>query len=252
MTDVLAVIPARYGSTRFPGKPLAAICGKPLIQHVWEAAIRCRVLSRVVIATDDERICEVAHAFGAECVMTGECASGTDRVAEVARRSAESLVLNIQGDEPLLQPEWLEALVEPLRSNPSIPMSTLRTSIRNPYELDDPNVVKVVCRPDSTALYFSRARIPHQHKGSCETYKHVGLYGYRREFLLHLAALPPSPLELIESLEQLRALETGATIAVPIHEIDGIAVDRPEDVARVEAVMTAGANPHSRKEGSPW
>ena len=116
MTDVLAVIPARYGSTRFPGKPLAAICGKPLIQHVWEAAIRCRVLSRVVIATDDERICEVAHAFGAECVMTGECASGTDRVAEVARRSAESLVLNIQGDEPLLQPEWLEALVEPLRS----------------------------------------------------------------------------------------------------------------------------------------
>jgi len=149
----------------------------------------------------------------------------------------ESIVLNIQGDEPLLRAEWLDHLVQPLLDDPAVDMSTLRTPIADPRELADPNVVKVVCREDSTALYFSRSRIPFPRHGDAPAFKHVGLYGYRRRYLLRLAGLPASALERAESLEQLRALEAGALIAVPCCDIETIAVDRPQDIARVEAVL---------------
>ncbi|MEW6369211.1 MAG: 3-deoxy-manno-octulosonate cytidylyltransferase [Acidobacteriota bacterium] len=235
--DVLAVIPARYASTRFPGKPLAVICGKPMIEHVWKAATMCRSVSKVVVATDDARIRDAAFAFGAECVLTGPCETGTDRVVWVASEHHHPLVLNIQGDEPLLQPEWLDALIAPLRSRPTIQMSTLRAPIRDPREMDDPNVVKVVVRRDSTALYFSRARIPYPRERESLGFKHVGLYGYRRGFLLGYSGLPYSPLEDAEKLEQLRALEAGVMIAAPLCDIESVSVDRPEDIPRVELIM---------------
>ncbi len=237
--DVLAVIPARYASTRFPGKPLALICGQPMIQHVWKAATMCRSISKVVVATDDERIRDAARAFGADCVVTGPCETGTDRVVWVASEHHHPLVLNIQGDEPLLQPEWLDALIEPLRTKPAIQMSTLRAPIREPHEMDDPNVVKVVVRHDSTALYFSRSCIPYPRDGKSLGFKHVGLYGYRRDFLLGYSGLPFSSLEEAEKLEQLRALEAGVLIAVRLWDIESVSVDRPEDIARVESIMRA-------------
>lgn len=208
-----------------------------MIQWVWEAARRCRMVERVVIATDDARVCECAHGFGAECLMTGECASGTDRVAQVAGACEYSVILNIQGDEPLLDPAWVEALVAPFERDPAVEMTTLRTLIRDSSEADDPNVVKVVVRQDESALYFSRSCIPHPRQAGGLVFKHVGLYGYRREFLLRFASMPPSPLEVAESLEQLRALEAGARIAVPALEILSVAVDRPEDIGRVESFL---------------
>lgn len=238
MGDVLAVIPARFASTRFPGKPLASIAGKPLVQHVWEAARECASIGRLVVATDDERIRACVEGFGAECMMTGECESGTDRVAAVSRSFDHPVVLNVQGDEPLLRVEWLEALIAPLQQADAPEMTTLRTEITDAAELDDPNVVKVVVRHDQSALYFSRSRIPHPRATAVPSFKHIGLYGYRRDFLLRFAALPPSKLEAAESLEQLRALEAGARIMVPALRIDSIAVDRPADVGRVESFLS--------------
>lgn len=211
-----------------------------MVQWVWEAAVRCARVDRVVVATDERRIWECARSFGADCVMTGECASGTDRVAEVVRSTSHPIVLNIQGDEPLLDPLWLDALIEPFGRDPSIEMTTLRAPIRDARELDDPNVVKVVVRPDSTALYFSRSRIPYPRERGAGAHKHIGLYGYRRDFLLRLAALKPSEIERVEALEQLRALEAGALIAVTEMDITSIAVDCPEDVSRIEAVLQSG------------
>ena len=246
----LAVIPARYGAQRFPGKPLARIAGKPLVQHVYERAARARRLDAVVVATDDTRILEAVESFGGTAVLTSpDCATGTDRVAEVARARAYDLVVNLQGDEPLMRPEMIDQLVEGLAGDSSCPMATLARKIESTEVLENPNVVKVVMDRHGRALYFSRHPIPYvrdaARDGAAERlraatfYKHLGIYAYRREFLLEFVSWPQTALEKAEKLEQLRALENGATIKVLITPHDSIGVDRPEDVALVEEILKA-------------
>jgi len=249
----VGVIPARYGSTRFPGKALAALNGSPLIRHPYEQAKRSRRLERVLIATDDARIAEAASGFGAEAVMTSPShRSGTERIAEVARGLDASVLVNIQADEPLIRPEQIDQVVEHLAAHPAVPMATLMTALTRPGEREDPNVVKVVVDQDGYALYFSRAPIPcsraqsapspkHQEAGPLEQGKHIGVYGYQRDFLLRFASLSPTPLEQAEQLEQLRALEHGYKIAVLSTPFETIGVDTPEDLRRVEELLAAGA-----------
>ncbi|MCC7175657.1 MAG: 3-deoxy-manno-octulosonate cytidylyltransferase [Bryobacterales bacterium] len=240
--EILGVIPARYASSRFPGKPLAPIAGKPMLQHVWERAARSRTLSRLVIATDDERILEAAGRFGAPARMTGSGhRSGSDRCAEVAAGDpAAALVVNIQGDEPLLDPATIDAAVNGLLQSHETPMSTLKKRIDGPGELEDPNVVKVVTDRSGHALYFSRSMIPYARSGGTVHYKHIGLYAFRREFLLAYSCLPAGPLEEAEKLEQLRALENGFKIRVIETASESVGVDTPEDLERVRAWMEAG------------
>ena len=236
MAEVVIIIPARYASTRFPGKALAELWGKPLIQHVYERAREAGCTSRVIVATDDERIAAAAEGFGAEVAMTApEHESGTDRVAEVARGIEGDLVVNVQGDEPLIQPASIDAAVGPLAADPAIPMGTLCCPIDNIGELANPNVVKVVVDREGFALYFSRLPIPFVRDGGAEArrYRHIGLYVYRREFLLELAGLGPTPLEQAEKLEQLRALEHGHQIKVTAVESAWPGVDTPEDLERL-------------------
>jgi 3-deoxy-manno-octulosonate cytidylyltransferase (CMP-KDO synthetase) len=239
---VVGLIPARYASKRFPGKALAALGGKPLIQHVVERAGQTRSLSEVVVATDDLRIAEAVRGFGGKVQMTAAThPSGTDRIAEVARDLACDLVVNIQGDEPLIAPAEIDAAVAPLLADPSIPMGTLACPL--PLEqAADPNAVKVVVGAHGFALYFSRAPIPYLrdgHGGGASPYLlHIGLYVYRREVLLRLASLPPTPLEERERLEQLRALEHGIPIRVVMTDHASIGVDTPEDLERVRRMMT--------------
>jgi 3-deoxy-manno-octulosonate cytidylyltransferase (CMP-KDO synthetase) len=237
---ILGVIPARYASSRFPGKALALLAGRPLIQHVYERAARARYVSRLVIATDDERIAAAARAFGAPVRMTRpDHASGTDRVAEVASADPCELVVNIQGDEPLIDPDAIDAAVLGLLEAPEIPMGTLKKLIEDPAELTNPNVVKVVTDRFGNAIYFSRSRIPYVRPGAEEApcYKHIGLYVYRRDFLLKYPELPVGPLERAEKLEQLRALENGYRIRVVETEYESRGVDTPEDLAAVERLM---------------
>ena len=237
-----AVIPARYGSTRFPGKPLALIAGKPMIQHVYERATRCRLLDRVVVATDSARIADVVDGFGGEVCMTdGDIATGTDRVAVAARDMAAELIVNVQGDEPLLPPEAITAAVTPLLHDPALVMGTLMTPITDPADIASPYVVKVVTDTAGRALYFSRSPIPYL-RAKVETsgyYRHIGLYVYRRSFLQVFAALAPTPLERQEQLEQLRALEHGHAIMVTQTAYQPLGVDIPADIARVERQLTA-------------
>ncbi len=238
--EILGVIPARYASSRFPGKPLVPIAGKPMLQHVWERAARARSIGRLVVATDDERILAAARAFGAEARLTRpDHASGTDRVAEVAAAETAEWIVNIQGDEPLIDPAAIEQAVEGLRQAPEAGMGTLRKRIGEPGELADPNVVKVVCDGRGRALYFSRSRIPFPREGAAAAYKHVGLYVYRREFLLQYPGLPVGPLERAEKLEQLRALENGFRIQVAETAYDSLGVDTPADLERVRARIEA-------------
>jgi len=239
---VLGLIPARYASTRFPGKPLHPIAGKPLIEHVVERCKLARSLSEVVVATDDARIRDVAVKFCRVEMTRPDHPSGSDRIAEVAARCDCEAVVNIQGDEPLIEPRVIDAVAAALADNE---MSTAATVIGDPAEYDNPNVVKVVVNSAGRALYFSRRTIPYLRDAASRSaaeqlaafpfLKHLGIYGYRRETLLRLVNYPVSPLEAAEKLEQLRALENGIAIAVVRVNYDSAGVDTPEDVARVEA-----------------
>ena len=240
--DTLGVIPARYGAQRFPGKPLALIAGKSLVQRVYEQAAKAKRLDKVVVATEDTRILEAVEAFGGDAMLTSpECATGTDRVAEVARQYDCKLVLNIQGDEPLMRPEMIDQLVEGMQAETGCVMGTLARKINAPDQLTNPNVVKVVVGRTGNALYFSRSQIPFVRDAGDVTifYKHLGIYAYRREFLMTFVELPVAVLEKAEKLEQLRALENGHGIRVWITAHDSIGVDRPEDVLLVEEILRA-------------
>jgi 3-deoxy-manno-octulosonate cytidylyltransferase (CMP-KDO synthetase) len=239
MSKIVGIIPARWGSTRFPGKALHGIAGKPLIRHVWERCLEADCLDQVVIATDDMRIAEVGFNFGAEVAVTAaDHPSGTDRVAEVARKLKKaSIILNIQGDEPLVDPALLRRLARKLQDNPNIPMITAATPI-SPEELLSENNVKVVMDRRGDALYFSRSAIPFR-RGTNEipSYKHLGIYGYRRKALLEFVRMSPGSLEQAEQLEQLRALENGLKIRVVVSETGSIGVDTPEDATEVERLI---------------
>ena len=233
---VVVVIPSRYGATRLPGKPLAVIGGKPMIWHVWDKAMRAKTPTKVVVATDDERIASVVRGFGGIAVMTSpDCASGTDRVAEAARGMEEEIFINLQGDEPLMDPSVIDAVAAPLLSDPDVLMSTAALPEDNPVEFTRPSVVKVVTDDKGDALYFSRAPIPHYRDTGTGPYrKHLGIYGYRRDFLFRVARLLPSRLEEAERLEQLRVLQAGYRIRVVDVTYDSVGVDTPEDLKAVE------------------
>ena len=235
----MGAIPARYGSTRLPGKPLLPIAGRPMIEHVYTRVAQARGLDRVVVLTDDERIARAVEAFGGEWEMTpADCASGTDRIAWAARHWNAAAVINIQGDEPLIDPEEVSRIAEHLAANPEDPVVTLATPAA-PEEMANPNAVKVVLARDGSALYFSRSAIPYPRgDGGAAPLKHVGIYGYQRDALLRLAGLAPAPLERSESLEQLRALENGIPIRVLIVDRASIGVDTAEDLERVEKILT--------------
>ncbi|MGE5757058.1 MAG: 3-deoxy-manno-octulosonate cytidylyltransferase [Planctomycetaceae bacterium] len=239
---IVAVIPARFGSTRLPGKPLLSDTGRPLIQHVVESARRAKALDRVLVATDDERIADAVAGFGGEFVMTrADHPTGTDRVAEVAAGLAEArIIVNLQGDEPEISGAALDRVVALLDDDPEAPMATLATPIRSEAVYRDPSCVKVVLSRSGRALYFSRSPIPHYRDALPNpartepplAYLHLGLYAYRRDFLLGLASLPPSPLESAERLEQLRVLQAGYPIAVGLVDEPSIGIDTPDDYRR--------------------
>ena len=239
---ILGVIPARFSSTRFPGKVLVPIAGRPMLQHVWERASRSVYITSVVIATDDERVRESAAGFGARVRMTrADHPSGTDRVAEVARDDDAEIVVNIQGDEPLIDPAAIDAAVRPLIEDPDLVMSTLGKRIEDAREVGDPNVVKVVAGRNGDAICFSRCAIPFDRDktGCVPHFKHIGLYAYRRDFLLAYPGLPVGPLETAERLEQLRALENGYRIRVVETGYDSLGVDTPGDLERVLRLLDA-------------
>jgi 3-deoxy-manno-octulosonate cytidylyltransferase (CMP-KDO synthetase) len=235
-TSVLAIIPARYHSTRLPGKALADIAGRPMIEHVYRRACAASSVDAVMIATDDGRIAEAAAAFGAVAVMTQPThQSGTDRLAEIAASVPCDLIVNVQGDEPFLEPAVIDAVVEPMRRESSIQIGTAARRVRDEREWADPNTVKVVTDRRGYAMYFSRAPIPHrrEHAALDEARVHVGLYVYRRETLLRLAGLAPGRFERLESLEQLRALEHGIGIYVVDTDYVSAEVNTPEDLERI-------------------
>lgn len=241
---IVGIVPARYASTRFPGKPLALIAGKPLIQRVVERCQLATALSEVIVATDDARIQEAASRFCRVEMTRSDHPSGSDRIAEVASRLACDAVVNIQGDEPLIDPGVVNAVAEATVNNS---MSTAATAIRAAEEYENPNVVKVVVNAAGRALYFSRRTIPYLREAAMRSaseqmaafpfLKHLGIYGYRRETLLKLVGYPVSSLENAEKLEQLRALEHGIEIAVVKVDYDSVGVDVPADVARVERIL---------------
>jgi 3-deoxy-manno-octulosonate cytidylyltransferase (CMP-KDO synthetase) len=231
---IVGIVPARYASVRFPGKPLALLAGKPMLLHVVEACQAARKLSRVAVATDDERIAAAVRGAGWEALLTSpRAASGTDRLAEAALSLPADIYVNIQGDEPLMSPQNIDRAVEALLASNERRIATLAIPMAA-AEAPDPNVVKAAVAKDGRALYFSRAPIPFPRAGAPAYRKHLGLYAYRAETLAELAALPPSPLEKTESLEQLRWLEAGYDIWVAEAWSDSIGVDTPEDLARVE------------------
>ena len=238
---VVAVLPARWGSTRFPGKALHPIAGRPLIQHVWERCQRARRLAGIIVATDDMRIAEVAFAFGAEVALTSpRHKSGTDRVAEVARTlRGVSHVINVQGDEPMISPRLIDQLAGTLLDEPKVEMITAANRFAPGEDVTNPSAVKVVLDRDSNALYFSRLPIPHPRDGISLVphYRHQGIYGYSLPLLLKFVKWKPTRLEQTEQLEQLRALEHGVKIRVAITSRSSTGVDRPEDVALVERML---------------
>ncbi len=237
---VVGVIPARYASTRLPGKPLSQILGKPMIQRVYESASRSRRLEALIVATDDQRIVSVVEAFGGRAALTSkDHNTGTDRVAEVARGMQCQIVVNIQGDEPFVHPGMIDEIVEPLLSDASLPMCTSMHRILDPQDFANPNVVKAVVNLAGEALYFSRSLIPYPRKSEGHrVFEHIGLYAYRRDFLFEYAALPQTPLEKLESLEQLRVLEHGYRLKVveTRQPYVALSVDTPEDLERARAL----------------
>lgn len=238
--NAIGVIPARWQSTRFPGKVLADIAGKPMIRHVWERCQRCRRLDDLWIACDDRRVFDAARAFGAKAVMTSpDHPSGSDRIAEAVRDLDAAIVVNIQGDEPLIDPQMIDGLVDALEADPASPVATVITGIVHHKDLNDPNVVKVVVDANGNALYFSRSLIPFNRNAALPEgvryFKHLGLYAYRKEFLLKYTRWPKSRLEQAEQLEQLRVLEAGHKIKTIETTTETIAVDTPEDLKRLAA-----------------
>ena len=248
---VVAIIPARYESTRLPGKALAEIKGKPMIQHVYEGAARAKSVARVVVATDDRRIQSAVEAFGGEVAWTKTThQSGTDRIAEVAESLTDPIIVNVQGDVPFVEGAMIDACIEPLQAEPELPMATVKTRITDDDTLRNPNVVKVVCNREGNALYFSRSVLPWAPDGRIDfslTFKHIGLYAYRRDFLLTFARLAPTPLERAERLEQLRALEWGFCIRVTEVPTASIEVDTPADLERARAFAGARAGDGARR-----
>lgn len=239
---ILGVIPARFASSRFPGKVLATIAGKPMLQHVWERAKMARYLYDTVVATDDHRIADTVRSFGGRVRMTSsQHLSGTDRLAEVAGVEAAELYVNIQGDEPLIDPGAIDAAVLSTLEDDDVAMGTLKKQITDPSDISNPNVVKVVTNLADDAIYFSRSPIPYERDdagASLLYYKHIGLYVYRRNFLLSYPDLKMGPLEGAERLEQLRALENGFRIRVVSTEYESLGVDTPADLTRVNQLFT--------------
>ena len=256
---VVAIIPARYGSTRLPGKPLALIGGKPMIQHVYESASRARCLDRVLVATDDRRIQEAVRDFGGEAIITSrDHASGTDRLAEVTRKIKADWIVNVQGDLPFIEDDTIARAVRPLRRDLSIPMGTVCTEIDHEEEWRNPNIVKVVRHRQKFALYFSRATIPFPRnevppangrklRKKIWGHRHLGIYVYRRDFLLRFSRLAPTRLEQAESLEQLRALVYGYRIFTEDVVERSVEVDTPEDLVKAEQYLKAKGN-HGRRQ----
>lgn len=244
--SAVAIIPARWASTRFPGKPLALLAGKPLVQHVWEKCLRAKKLSRVIVATDDMRIAEAAFNFGAEVSLTSpKHPTGSDRLAEVAAKlRGVARILNVQGDEPMIDPRLIDRLVAEMEKNPRAEMVTAATPLADTAAVANPNNVKVVTDRAGNALYFSRSPIPFVRDTNPksriqnpEFLHHLGIYGYRRTFLLKFVKWNPTPLEEAEKLEQLRALEMGARIRVVLTQHRSIGVDSPEDLAAAEKLL---------------
>ncbi|MBV8551351.1 MAG: 3-deoxy-manno-octulosonate cytidylyltransferase [Acidobacteriaceae bacterium] len=244
-TRILGVIPARFASSRFPGKALASLAGKPMVQHVWERAQHSRYLDELLVATDDDRIANAVRQFGGRVRMTrAEHPSGTDRLAEVASAEPATLYVNIQGDEPLIDPEAIDAAILSVHGDENVSMGTLKKQIVDPTDIVNPNVVKVVTNLLGDAIYFSRCSIPYERDGRSSLplyFKHIGLYVYRRDFLLHYPDLSVGPLEQAERLEQLRALENGYRIRVVETDYESLGVDTPEDLARVNDLFSAVA-----------
>ncbi len=240
--NVVVFIPSRYGSTRLEGKPLADICGKPMVQWVYESASKARLVDAVAVTTDDERIIDAVRGFGGKAVMTSSLhRSGTDRIAEAAASVDAPIVVNLQGDEPLMEPGMIDEAIRPMLDDPGLLISTLKTRMTEEEEYLNPNAVKVVTDRNGYALYFSRSPIPNIKGPFSEgvAYKHIGLYVYRREFLLRFPSIDSTPLEEAERLEQLRALENGVRIKVVETANNTIAVDTPDDLERVRAVIRA-------------
>lgn len=242
---IWAVIPARYAATRLPGKPLVNLAGKPMIQHVWERVSRAKKITKVVVATEDERIVAAVKAFGGEAVMTrSDHRTGTDRIAEVAVTTQADIYINVQGDEPLISPDAVDELAAAIVEDDSVQLATLAVVLQNPKDIMDPNIVKVVLDFNGDALYFSRAPIPWVRDTANAVHarhlKHLGLYAYRREALLDYQTLPPGDLERVEQLEQLRWLENGYKMRVAETEHDSVSVDVPDDVPRVEKLIIEG------------
>jgi len=240
---VIGIIPARYGSTRLEGKPLKDICGKPMIQMVVEAAQRAELLDQVYVATDDRRILSAVEQFGGQARLTSpEHNTGTDRVAEVAAGLEADIVVNVQGDEPLFNPAMIDEVVRPFLNEPDLPMSTLCVPILEEDKLNSPHVVKVVFDQNGYALYFSRSLIPYPRKKmDFPVYEHLGLYAYRKDFLMRYVQIPQTPLEKIESLEQLRVLESGYRLKVTAsaYPYEGLSVDTLEDLEKVRQIVRA-------------
>ena len=238
---VIGVIPARYGSSRFPGKIIATIAGKPMIRWVYEQADKSGLLDQLIVAVDDERVFNCVKEFGGKAIMTGsDHQSGTDRIAEVVEKMHECIVVNIQGDQPMFDPIMIDETVQPLLDDPQLKMSTLKIKIEE-EDYSNPDVVKVVVDENDNALYFSRSLIPYSRDNKeINVFEHVGLYVYRKDFLLEISKLPQSKLEKIEMLEQLRILEKGYKIKVietKSNKIAGISVDTPKDLAKVERLI---------------
>jgi 3-deoxy-manno-octulosonate cytidylyltransferase (CMP-KDO synthetase) len=241
-TRILGVIPARFASSRYPGKALATLAGKPMIEHVWERANMSRYLSDVLVATDDDRIANAVHKFGGQVRMTrADHPSGTDRLAEIASSEDAALYVNIQGDEPLIDPEAIDAAILSVHGDEAVDMGTLKKQIIDPTDIVNTNVVKVVTNLLGDAIYFSRCPIPYERDGRSGVpiyFKHIGLYVYRREFLLRYPDLTVGPLEEAERLEQLRVLENGYRIRVVETDYESLGVDTPEDLERVNQLFT--------------
>jgi 3-deoxy-manno-octulosonate cytidylyltransferase (CMP-KDO synthetase) len=234
------IIPARYAATRFPGKPLAKIAGKWMIQRVYEQALKAKFLQQIIIATDDERIFSAAQTFGADVRMTSpDHESGTERVAEVAKGVESPIIINIQGDEPLLQGSMIDDLIETLQDS-SIAMATLASRVKDLDRIHDPNIVKVVTDKNGSALYFSRSPLPS--RPSDHFLQHIGIYGYQKEFLLTFHTLPFSRLEATEGLEQLRVLESGHKIKIVTTSFTTLSVDNPQDIMAVEKLIQKDTN----------
>jgi 3-deoxy-manno-octulosonate cytidylyltransferase (CMP-KDO synthetase) len=242
MSKIIGIIPARYGSKRFPGKPLADIDGKSLLQRTYENAVRCKIIDELYVATDDIRIAHHAEKFGAKAIMTSEmCPTGTERLVEALKSlkitDDDPIIVNVQGDIPLLEPAVFKAVVKLLQNHPLEVIATAVCPIESEAEADDPHIVKCVLDKTGHAMYFSRSKIPYSPIEGCPRYHHLGIYAYRYEFIRHYAKLEPTPLQRAEDLEQLKILEHGFRIKAALVESGSFGIDRPEDIEKMKQVL---------------